>query len=265
MNAVGIGPLVFSSERFAAILGIGAFLFLAVLIAWRLGRRFESWAFWSVALAVVSARLGHVLEHLSTFAQDPLRALAFWQGGFSWPWAVIPLAAFAVWRLPRRHLPWAAAPLAAGLLAWAVTLQLTTSRERPTLPETQFQQMTGEAFALGDGFEGPLVVNLWATWCPPCRREMPMMAEVAAEEDGVTFIFANQGEEMAEIHRYLDAEELNLGLVLLDREQQLTAHYDALGLPVTLFIDAQGDLVRSHLGEISREVLLRNIAEMTSG
>nr|WP_244510698.1 TlpA disulfide reductase family protein [Microvirga guangxiensis] len=81
-------------------------------------------------------------------------------------------------------------------------------------------------------------MNLWASWCPPCRREMPMMAEMAAARDDVTFLFVNQGERRTTIEGYLNKEKLTLPNVLLDARMDVPRHYSTPGLPVTLFIGA---------------------------
>jgi thiol-disulfide isomerase/thioredoxin len=110
----------------------------------------------------------------------------------------------------------------------------------------------------------PRVVNLWATWCPPCRREMPMMAELAADTEGVAFVFANQGEGKQAVRRYLASAGLSLETILIDPFSALSRFYGAPGLPATLFIDAEGILRHAHLGEISREVLQSNIDRLAT-
>ena len=65
-------------------------------------------------------------------------------------------------------------------------------------------------------------------------------------------VFANQGEDAGTIQRYLDAEGLDLDLVLVDRLSQLSQDAGARGLPTTLFFDAQGRLIDVHVGELTR-------------
>lgn len=82
MNAVSVGPFVFATDRFAAILAIAAFLFLSEILSRKVDRRFSSWA-WGVTVAfIVGARAGHVIKHSDNFLAEPLRALYIWQGGF---------------------------------------------------------------------------------------------------------------------------------------------------------------------------------------
>lgn len=105
-----------------------------------------------------------------------------------------------------------------------------------------------------------MVINLWASWCPPCRREMPMMAELARSTEAAEFVFANQGENRDSIDRYLADNGISLDHVLLDSFGDLARHYGAPGLPATLFVGPDGVLEHAHLGEISREALQSRIS-----
>ena len=117
---------------------------------------------------------------------------------------------------------------------------------------------------LGDFAGKPIVVNLWASWCPPCRREMPLLAETAANREGVIFLFVNQGESPQTIRSYLARENLTLSPVLLDQALQLPRHYSAPGMPTTLFLRADGTLASIHMGEISPELLSDKIDRITA-
>ena len=101
----------------------------------------------------------------------------------------------------------------------------------------------------------PMVVNLWATWCPPCRREMPVLAAAQRREAGVVFVFADQGEDAPTVQAYLALEELDPGNVLLDPRRALGQHAGTSALPVTLFFAADGRLAHSRIGEISQAAL----------
>ncbi|MGO4670993.1 prolipoprotein diacylglyceryl transferase family protein [Bosea sp. 2RAB26] len=260
MNAVSIGPFVFAPDRFAAILAIATLLTAAALLSRRLDARLNAWASSAVLAAIVAARLGHVALHWPGFAAEPWRMLAIWQGGFSIPAGLLGVA--LVTAIYARSVRFAAGAVGAVLVAGLVglvTLGLTKATYGQQAPATRMATLDGALRSIGD-FEGkPLVVNLWATWCPPCRREMPMLAREAAERADVGFLFVNQGESAEKIRSYLLADRLTLDHVLLDAAMALSRHYAAPGLPVTLFLRRDGTLASLHTGEISREALAAGI------
>ncbi|MBB6178950.1 TlpA disulfide reductase family protein [Pseudorhizobium flavum] len=265
MNAVSFGPFAFDAERFAAIAGTVVFLAVASILAHRVDDRLGRWSSWTALVGLVAARLGHVLQHLGSFIPEPWRVLAVWQGGFSWSGGVAGVALMLVvlFLKGRKIIGWAAASVVAGVIATAATLALTSSGTQVPPLTSIFRSLTGAETTIGTNGR-PTVLNLWATWCPPCRRELPMMAELAASTADVDFVFANQGEPSAKIADYLRSANLKLPQAVLDPQLLLSRHYSAVGLPATLFLAADGTLSGSHLGEISREVLAQKIQELKS-
>ncbi|PRD40731.1 redoxin [Phyllobacterium phragmitis] len=262
MNTVIIGPFVFAPDRFAAILAIGAFLLLNEVLSRKVDPRFASWAWWGTITFVVGARLGHVLEHAVTFLHEPWRVLAIWQGGFRIE-AGIALAFIYTCLHFRHHLrliPWTTLPSAVAAFVAVLVIQLTAGVPPPPLPvDGNYVMLTGEPFRPANLEGRPAVINLWATWCPPCRREMPIMADVAVNNNDAVFIFVNQGEGRNVINRYLATERLELDHVVLDSLGRFGRHYASPGLPATLFIGSDGTLRSMHMGEISREALVAGI------
>jgi thiol-disulfide isomerase/thioredoxin len=264
MNAITLGPLVLAADRFAVVLGMFVFIFVTGLLARRIDESFHAWTWWVLIGGAVAARLGHVLLHWRNFVEEPLRILAFWDESFYWPAgvAVALLSIVLALRTARLRL-WALLPLVLTLVVWNTASQLSSGTSAIALPASTFESLAGERQTLAAGGT-PKVINLWASWCPPCRREMPMMAKVADSSERIQFIFANQGESREIIERYLFEEGIALGTVLLDRFGELGRHYGAPGLPATLFIDEHGVLKHAHLGEISRETLRSRIGELRS-
>lgn len=171
----------------------------------------------------------------------------------------IPQATARRWRglSPRKRTVLA---LAFWVLAWQGLLSGLRLLDDPALPEMNVTMLSGESTTLAALADGkPMVVNLWASWCPPCRREMPMLAAAQQHENGVNFVFSNQGENRAAIQRYLSASQLDLTNVTLDRHSELGRIAGSGMLPVTLFYDANGQLAATHLGELSEASLARNL------
>ncbi|MXQ14159.1 redoxin domain-containing protein [Microvirga makkahensis] len=131
--------------------------------------------------------------------------------------------------------------------------------------EQQAGDHRGKRGASLTAFAGkPVVVSLWASGCPSCRREMPMMAEAAAAPKDVTYLFVDQGERRAAIEAYLASQNLMLPNLLLDSRQDVARHYAMPGLPGTLSIGADGKLRSTHVGEISREALAAAISRLVA-
>lgn len=118
-----------------------------------------------------------------------------------------------------------------------------------------------ERVRLSDFAGRPLVVNFWASWCEPCRREMPALQAVAARLRGrVAFVGINHldgREPAAEFER-----EVGVGYPSgYDPEGAVAALYGVIGLPTTMLVGADGRIVARRLGEISEDELLRLTVE----
>jgi len=116
-------------------------------------------------------------------------------------------------------------------------------------PPVTLRDLAGRSVQLDD-FRGRVVVlNVWATWCQPCREELPAMEALARElaPRGLTILAVNHQEPEARVAAF--AREYRLTLpILLDPDGQVVARYRAVGLPATYFVDRIGRLVGSVLG-----------------
>jgi thiol-disulfide isomerase/thioredoxin len=265
MLTINLGPLALAVPHVLLLVS----LFLAMLTGWWVGRRSdrnpEQQLFRLLLLALLVARLAFVLVYVEHFRDEPWRVIDIRDGGFiAWPGVLVAvfLGAWLAWRQGtlRKPLGWA---VAVGVLSWGFgTFALYAFEQGTRLPEMGLRDNRGAPVAL-QGFVGkPLVINLWATWCPPCRREMPVLAEAQRNESDVTFLFANQGEGERVIADFLSAEGLGLENVLLDTGGRLGQHIGSSALPTTLFYDAEGRQVGSHLGELSRASLARALEQL---
>lgn len=223
-----------------------------------------------VALAsLIGARVFYVGFHLDAYLQAPVSIFALGDGGFSWAGAVlgaIGLILFKTRQQPAARVPLAALSLTGLLLYWG-GLQLLPQPKHQSLPDLTLSTLDGATVFLnneGLAFETmnqspvssaiaarPLIINLWATWCGPCRREMPAFARAEQAFANVAFIMLNQGETSEEVKSYLAQKNLNFTYPLLDFDSALLHSLDAQALPTTLFINKQGEVIHTHMGELT--------------
>src|SRR5690606_11876665 len=188
------GPVALSIERLLFFIGF----VVAVLVGWLVGRRHriavEPVLARMLVLGFISARLAFVLLYLEDYLRQPLSIIDIRDGGFLYEAGIVvavAVGAFA-WRQQPMRKPLGAA-LAAGLLTWGITagsLGLMTAVQ-PMLPDLPLSDMNGDPADLEHLKGKPVVVNLWATWCPPCRAEMPIFAEAQQRESEIEFVFIN--------------------------------------------------------------------------
>jgi len=120
------------------------------------------------------------------------------------------------------------------------TLQPWRPARAPVLQATDLA--TGQRRTLADFAGRPLLVNFWATWCGPCRVEMPSLNALAERlaPEGLQFVALNHGEMPERVQRFM-AEVPLRGTVLLDRSQMLLKAWSGGStLPATFLLDAQG-------------------------
>lgn len=275
MDALRIGFFVISAPRLYAALALLLLLLLAEVGAWQRRRRGAvgadtTWAWNALFGVVLGARLGFVLQNLGYYLTHPLQALAFWQGGFSPWWGVAGGAVVALLTLRRRgaHLGVMAVPGLVALAAWLVVPQLLSPAGGPPVqfPTGVLERLEGEALDFGTAVGSPTVINVWASWCIPCRREMPQLARAAQENPDVRVLYVNQGESPATVAAFLaDHPAVDRGSVLLDSNQRVGNALRSVGLPSTYFFDAAGNHVKTHVGEISGPALTREIRALAAG
>ena len=125
-----------------------------------------------------------------------------------------------------------------------------------TLPALSLPCMVpGEDVALDDLGDRPVLVNLWASWCAPCRMEMPLL-QAAYERDGdrVGFLGVNTEDTPSAAASLLADLDVTYASVV-DRDKQLLTELGAPGLPVTLAVAADGQILDRQIGETSPERL----------
>ena len=265
MTEITIGPLALPT---ALLVTFGAIMLGAALgnrIARSDGVQVERTLWLVIGIAVLAARAAFASQYWSQYAAEPWRLIDVRDGGFRPAAGVAAALIAAAWLAGRRPAQRKAvlAGVVAGALLWvAGTVTLTLYPSSGRLPDLTLTDLTGTAVPLSTFAGKPVVVNLWASWCPPCRREMPVLESAQRTTPGVAFVFANQGESAETVSTYLKAESLVLKNMLLDPSGSVAAAANAPGLPTTLFFDAAGNLVDRRMGELSPATLAQRLERL---
>lgn len=262
-----IGPVVLPAALLLVLASVLLALWLAKRLARPLGIDVEPRLWWLLGIAALSARLGFVWTYREAYLAAPLDMLDIRDGGWmpvagivgGWLAAAVLLPP----RRPERRPVLTAFAAATGLwLAGTLALQWHGQQQARSLPALQLVAMDGSSVDL-QSFRGqPVVLNLWASWCPPCRREMPVLARLQAERPDVHVVFANQGEGAAPVLRYLAAEQLQLRNLLFDPKASAGQAFGHRALPATYFFDREGRLVDARIGELSQATLAQRMRQL---
>jgi thiol-disulfide isomerase/thioredoxin len=140
-----------------------------------------------------------------------------------------------------------------------------TMANAPSLP-FDLPTLNGGQVSLSD-YEGRIVfLNFWATWCEPCKRELPAFEEFAkaqTEDDSPVILAVNFQETIPEIRSYLQAAGIDGFHVLLDSDGAVSDSYGVFQLPVTFVIDQQGVVRYPKFGETTLEELNLYVEELS--
>lgn len=268
MLSFSIGPFALAMNHMLLIVALG----LATLVGWRVAKRGgvnpESALFSLFVLGLFVARLGFVIAYWPQFRDELWQIIDIRDGGFLiWPGvlAVVLGGLGCGWRRQALRRPLGLG-LSSGLLFWLLaTMGLNIYQESARLPPMTLRNAAGESVQLADYKGKPLVINLWATWCPPCRREMPVLQKAQAEREDVVFLFVNQAESQQTVAGFIANQGLHLRNVLFDGSGKLAQSIGSMALPTTIFYTADGRLRGSHLGELSTASLTHYLDSVDSG
>ena len=152
--------------------------------------------------------------------------------------------------------------LAVATLA-GVRNQGTAPVEGKPAPNFAFRYPDGSSFTLAD-FQGkPVIVNFWATWCPPCRREMPGLVKAyeTHKDDGLVILEVDVAEPAQAVAQFV--QEYNMTMpVILDQRQEVTRLYRTDSFPTSFFIDSEGVIQLRWTGYLPEEQLALNLKKI---
>jgi cytochrome c biogenesis protein CcmG/thiol:disulfide interchange protein DsbE len=142
------------------------------------------------------------------------------------------------------------------ILAGAIFLALQSRQPRPlqvgdAAPDFTLPTLTATPVSLHDYRHGVVVVNFWATWCPPCIEETPSLRDFAERmrAHGVTVIGVSVDQDKAALERFVAEARLSFPIAR-DPEQAVSARYGTFKFPESYVIDAEGRIARKIIGAI---------------
>lgn len=123
-------------------------------------------------------------------------------------------------------------------------------------PDFTLSDLDGNSVSLSDYAGTPLLVNFWATWCPPCRSELPLIQQYQDQYAGDFVVLAVDGAETAEdVRSFAEAQGYTM-MFLLDTDYAVAELYQVRGFPTSVFIDADGAIQKVHIGELTEPMLI---------
>jgi cytochrome oxidase Cu insertion factor (SCO1/SenC/PrrC family) len=183
--------------------------------------------------------------------------------GTSMPPQLIPsLSAQGLHELASGGDGWGAADVLQALLTIAGPEQPAASAGGK-LPAYTLSSTDGSHVSLAGLAGKPAVINFWATYCPPCRAEMPLLQKRVGATSGVQLVLINEGEGSQAARDYLQG----LGLhdpSLLDSDLSVGHAFGAIALPTTVFVAADGTIVARHIGQLDDGVLAAEISNLAA-
>jgi peroxiredoxin len=130
-------------------------------------------------------------------------------------------------------------------------------------PNFELRDPQDRIFELKDFAGNIVLLNFWATWCAPCRLEMPLLEQYKHEfaEENFVILAINLQESVAEVEAYV--EEIGLSFpILLDEDGQVSEQYRIIGYPSTFIIDSTGRIRTIHIGIITEPQLLDYLGQV---
>jgi thiol-disulfide isomerase/thioredoxin len=282
IEAFSLGPLLIPTRPLILVLCLLFAIWLSGWLATRYqidksqakaGVEYIAW------FALLGARLGFVIFNWSAYQAKPWTALYLWQPGYLYQTGLLFGAGYLSWyiynctaqlRKPLLRLL-IGSYIAAGVLFTSTIFSIDLLRQPgipgigDQAPDFRLQNLSGETVTLSSLAGRAVILNFWATWCPPCRREMPLLDEIQNKyhSKGLTVIGLDIDEPLGLVRSYIKSVNVSypiwvdapLGMPGYDRTQTIFSRFGGIGYPSTIFIDRAGIIQNIYVGELSQGFL----------
>ncbi len=123
------------------------------------------------------------------------------------------------------------------------------------LADFELKDLDGNVVKLSQFAGRPVLLNFWASWCPPCKAEMPLLQSVQEKHSKDLVVIGVDEQELPETAKaFIDENHLTI-LFLIDQTGDVSGQYHVRALPTTLFLDANGVLRAQHIGQMNEAQL----------
>ncbi|WP_181373011.1 TlpA disulfide reductase family protein [Massilia glaciei] len=264
MGDLAIGLFSFPLGVLTSFAAVVTVLLLGHLGTRRGGPDIEPKLWIVIGAALLAARAVYVARFADLYLAAPVSILDIRDGGFHLKSGLLAgavVAGWLTWRDKAGRKPILAATLA-GAAVFLLVAIVQIVRPAPTLnlPQLALERIEGGSLALAGLAGKPVALNIWASWCGPCRREIPALRKAQLAHPEITFVFVNQGEAPEVVGKFLGGQNITLANVVLDRRHAVANALGAKGLPTTFFFDSKGVLQARRAGELSHATLAEKIA-----
>jgi thiol-disulfide isomerase/thioredoxin len=149
-----------------------------------------------------------------------------------------------------------------GLSAEEIVISEDTDEGDSTAPDFTLVDLEGQSVSLSDYLGTPVMVNFWATWCPPCRAEMPLIQDFQDRyADDFVVLAVNGGETAQEVEAFVSEQGFNM-VFLLDPEFAVAELFQVRGFPTSIFITAEGVAEKVHIGELNEPLMVSYLSAL---
>lgn len=243
----------------------------------------------SFLIGLISARLVYAATNWNAYVEAPWSVVFFWLPGY-YPILGIAIATvYFIWRIWRIEVSTRWAFGRAALSSVAVTAILIIGinamvglfsdpdilRDGDRFPDFTLQSIDGDSVQLADFAGKSVVLNFWATWCPPCRREMPLLnaAHLQYADQGLAVLGLAVNEPASVVQPFIDTTGVQYPILVdvpgdhgsLGSSSSILSLLGQKGLPTTVFLDRNHIIDQLYVGELSWAYLADQITQLWSG
>lgn len=134
--------------------------------------------------------------------------------------------------------------------------QISKETESTTATEFTLKDLDGNNISLSEYKGKKIFINIWATWCGPCKKEMPYIDEIYKEYPEIQILMVNSLESKESVQEYIDTYGYSFK-VLLDLEEVVTKAYKAYAYPTSILINEDGNIIKRFSGTMTKSQLLK--------